>query len=124
MLKQDLINKIENSKLDIKEHIQNNNFNKEYTSEIIKNILDWEAYEIQVAINLYYIDWCSIEEIAEILDKSEINVLNYFQLILFKIKLILNVNKKIESIYSAKNYSWKKKNYNNNENWSLLDEKI
>jgi hypothetical protein len=34
------------------------------------------------------------------------------------------VNKKIESIYSAKNYSWKKKNYNNNENWSLLDEKI
>jgi hypothetical protein len=40
MLKQDLINKIENSKLDIKEHIQNNNFNKEYTSEIIKNILD------------------------------------------------------------------------------------
>ena len=82
MLKQDLINKIENSKLDIKEHIKNNNFNKEYISEIIKNILDWEAYEIQVAINLYYIDWCSIEEIAEILDKSETNVLNYFQLIL------------------------------------------
>jgi hypothetical protein len=50
------------------------------------------------------------------MNKSEINILNYFQFILFKIKLILNIeNKEKENIYSAKNYSSKNKT-NNTEN--------
>jgi hypothetical protein len=123
MLKNQLIEQIDKSKIDIKNHLKDKWMKIEEVTNLIKKILEWEPKEVQIATNLYYIDWCSIEEIWEIMNKSEINILNYFQFILFKIKLILNIeNKEKWNIYSAKNYSSKNKT-NNTENWSLLDKK-
>ena len=124
MLKNELIEKIEQSKIDIKKHLKEKWLKLEEVSELIKEILEWEPKEIQIATNLYYVDNCNIEEISKIMNKSEINILNYFQLVLFKIKLILNIeNKKSTSKYSVKNYLSKKYNDYKDDTWSLLDKK-
>ncbi len=124
MLKNELIQKIEESKINIKNHFNEKWINKEEISSIIKKILEWEPTEIQLATNLYYVDWCNIEEISKIMNKSEVNILNYFQLILFKIKVILNIeNWENTKKYSVKNYLSKK--YTKDiDSWSLLDKKV
>jgi len=110
MLKNELIQKIEESKVEIKNHINKKGIEKDEISKLIYKILEWEANELQIATNLYYIDWCTINEISEIMGKSQVNILNYFQLILYKIKLILNIeNKKINNKYWVHNYLSKKK---------------
>jgi len=122
MIKSELIEKIEKSKITLCEHIKKEWLEKNEISQKIKEILEWEPYDIQLITNLHYIDWCSIEEISKITNKSETLILNYFQLILFKIKLILDFNEKKEQPFSASNYKWNKtKNNNNENNWWLLD---
>jgi len=124
MLKNELIQKIDESKLDIKNYLKEKWFKLDEVSDLIKKILEWEPKEVQIATNLYYIDWFNTEEISVIMWENEINVLNYFQLILFKIKLVLNIKKKdTENKYSVKNYLSKNK-IPNTDNWSLLDKKI
>jgi hypothetical protein len=124
MLKNELIEKIEQSKIDIKKHLKEKWLKLEEVSDLIKKILEWEPTEIQLATNLYYVDWCNIEEISKIMNKSEVNILNYFQLILFKIKVILNIeNWEKTKKYSVKNYLSKK--YTKDiDSWSLLDKKV
>jgi len=124
MLKNELIEKIEQSKIDIKKHLKEKWLKLEEVSDLIKKILEWEPKEVQIATNLYYVDNCNIEEISKIMNKSEVNVLNYFQLVLFKIKLILNIkNKETTGKYSVKNYLSKKYNDDKDDTWSLLDKK-
>ena len=124
MLKNELIEKIEQSKIDIKKHLKEKWLKLEEVSNLIKKILEWEPKEVQIATNLYYVDNCNIEEISKIMNKSEVNVLNYFQLVLFKIKLILNIkNKETTGKYSVKNYLSKKYNDDKDDTWSLLDKK-
>jgi len=122
MIKSELIEQIEKSKITLREHIKKEWLEKNKISQKIKKILEWEPYDIQLITNLHYIDWCSIEEISEITNKSETLILNYFQLILFKIKLVLDFNEKKEHPFSVSNYKWNKSKNNNNENnWWLLD---
>ena len=124
MLKNELIEKIEQSKIDIKKHLKEKWLKLEEVTDLIKKILEWEPKEVQIATNLYYVDNCNIEEISKIMNKSEVNVLNYFQLVLFKIKLILNIkNKETTGKYSVKNYLSKKYNDGKDDTWSLLDKK-
>ena len=124
MLKNELIQKIDDSKLDIKNHLKERWLKLDEVSDLIKKILEWEPREVQIATNLYYMDWFNTEEISVIMWENEINVLNYFQLILFKIKLVLNIEKKdTGNKYSVKNYLSKNK-ITNTSNWSLLDKKI
>jgi len=124
MLKNELIEKIEQSKIDIKKHLKEKWLKLEEVTDLIKKILEWEPKEVQIATNLYYMDNCNIEKISKIMNKSEVNVLNYFQLVLFKIKLILNIeNREFIGKYSVKNYLSKKYNDDKDDTWSLLDKK-
>lgn len=107
MIKKEILEKIENSKNEIKNSFYEWWFSKEIFVEKIKKVLEWEPYDIQVIANLYYVDWCTIEEISTIVEKSENLILSYFDFILFKIKLVLN-NTLDDSAYSVSNF-WKNK---------------
>jgi len=119
MLKTDLLKEIENSKIEIKNYIYKKKIWKDKISDLILKIIEYEPKEVQQTINLYYIDNCSIEEILKILNIEEIRILQFFQLILFKIKMILDIDEKDDNQYSIKNF-WK--SYNNKK-WTLFDEK-
>lgn len=122
MNKVDLLNQIENSKIQLRNHLNEIGFQKEELSTKIKNILEGEPSDIQLIMNLHYIDNCSTEEISEILGISETLVLNYFQLILFKIKLILDYDDKKEYPFSSENCCKKPVNRDDiNIKWTILD---
>lgn len=119
MIKSDLLKEIEDSKIKIKNYIFENKLWKDEISDLIFKIIESEPTEVQQIISLYYVDEFSIEEILDILGIEEIRVLQYFQLILFKVKLILNINSQEDNPYSTKKF-WKS---NNDKKWSLFDNK-
>ena len=127
MNKKEILERIEDSKKEIKNSFYEWWFSKDVFVEKINKVLLNEPYDIQVIANLYYIDWCSIEEISAIVEKSENLILSYFDFILFKIKLVLNGELGWES-YNDSHFwkkisdkpSWEDFNYTS----SMLDIKI
>ena len=124
MNKQELLNEISNSKQLLKNHIRQNKIEKENIAEIVYKILENESKETQQIINLHYMDWYTTEEISSIIEKTENEILYHFQLILFKIKLVLKPENDNIWPYSVASYSWKNKSkYGAEKKWSLLDKK-
>jgi len=113
--KEFVLNKINNSKDELRKYNRKNNINKEDLALIIKKILEWEATDTQKIIDKYYIQWKSYKEISQELDLEEYEILGYFQYIIYKISNVLNPKIK-NSPYSASNF-WKK------SKWDLIDKK-
>lgn len=113
--KEFVLNKINNSKDELRKYNRKNNINKEDLALIIKKILEWEATDTQKIIDKYYIQWKSYKEISQELDLEEYEILGYFQYIIYKISNVLNPKIK-NGPYSASNF-WKK------SKWDLIDKK-
>lgn len=117
-----LINQIEDSKDLLRKWISKKSLTKEEVVDKVFSIMSNEPREVQLVSSLYYIDWLTIPDISNVTWLSETSILWYFQLVLFKIKLILDIEEKWPWEYSVEKLSKKSSSYNSL--WSVFDKKI